>query len=146
MLRRSADSVFLSKTWKVARLTSAISSSPRKIRLALSCDGTIVGAVGDTPPVMAKDPPAAPNAKAVLLAVCLAARFVLAIVESPASSPQPRTSQGEFRLLGGNTQVFGLGETSPSAMSAASASCRWLSRVRVRRIDRHALHVADHPS
>ena len=80
---RRRDSLSLSKTWKVARLVSAISSSPRKICLALSCDGAAVGAVADAPPVMAKDTPAAPNAKAALLAVRFVARFALAIVESP---------------------------------------------------------------
>ena len=80
---RRRNSLSLSKTWKVARLVSAISSSPRKICLALSRDGAAVGAVADAPPVMAKDTPAAPNAKAALLAVRFVARFALAIVESP---------------------------------------------------------------
>jgi hypothetical protein len=61
------DSVSLSKTWKVDKLTSAISSSPRKIRRALSCNAAFVGAVAEVPPVMARETPAAPNAKAVLL-------------------------------------------------------------------------------
>jgi hypothetical protein len=73
----------LSKTWKVARLTSEISSSPRKIRRALSCDGISVGAVADAPPVMAKETPAAPKAKAAFLTFRLEPRFAFAIVEPP---------------------------------------------------------------
>jgi hypothetical protein len=66
--------------WKVATLTSVISSSPRKIRRALSCDGIFVGAVADAPPVMAKDTPAAPNAKAAVVTFRFGRRFAFAII------------------------------------------------------------------
>ena len=59
------------------------SSSPRKIRRALSCDTTFVGAVAEAPPVMAKDTPAAPNAKAALLAFRFGPRFASTIMKSP---------------------------------------------------------------
>ena len=52
-----------------------------KIRLASSRNGKFVGAVANAPPVMVKDTPAAPNAKAALLVVRFVARFALAIVE-----------------------------------------------------------------
>src|ERR1700683_2779077 len=68
----------LSKTWKVARLTSEISSSVRISRRALSCDATFVaGAVADAAPVIARETPAAPNAKAAFLAKAAFPRFRL---------------------------------------------------------------------
>jgi hypothetical protein len=68
----------LSKTWNVARLTSEISSSVRINRRALSCDGTFVaGALADAAPVIARETPAAPNAKAAFLAKAAFPRFRL---------------------------------------------------------------------
>src|SRR6202035_3579419 len=79
-----------SKTWKVARLTSEISSSVRISRRALSCDGTfVVGAVADAAPVIARETPAAPNAKAAFLdkaaflLFLLAYRLACVMVEPP---------------------------------------------------------------
>ena len=70
----------MSKTWKVAKLTSETSSSPRTIRRALSCDGTFVaGAVADAPPPIAKETPAAPNTKAAFRLFRLEPRAVCTI-------------------------------------------------------------------
>jgi hypothetical protein len=69
-------------------LTSEISFSKKKIRLASSCDGAFAGAVADAPPVMAKDAPAAPNAKAAVLAVRLVARLALAMWSSAFKLPR----------------------------------------------------------
>jgi hypothetical protein len=74
----------LSKTWKVARLTSENSSSPRINRRALSCDGTfVVGAVADAAPVITRETPAAPNAQAALPRLRVDRRFVCVMVEPP---------------------------------------------------------------
>ncbi len=70
----------MSKTWKVAKLMSDISSSPRTIRFALSSDGTfVVGAVADARPPIAKETPAAPKTKAAFRRFSLELRFACAI-------------------------------------------------------------------
>jgi hypothetical protein len=59
---------------------SEISSSPRKIRRALSSDATlVVDAVADAPPVTAKETPAAPNTKAAFPTFRLELRLAFAI-------------------------------------------------------------------
>src|SRR5580658_190829 len=74
----------LSKTWNVARLTSEISSSVRISRRALSCDGTFVaGAVADAAPVIARETPAAPNAKAAFLRFRMELRLACVMVDPP---------------------------------------------------------------
>src|SRR5580692_5129774 len=79
----------LSKTWKVARLTSEISSSVRIRRRALSCDGrSVAGAVADAAPVIARETPAAPHAKAdfakaALPRFLLELRFACVMVDPP---------------------------------------------------------------
>jgi hypothetical protein len=74
----------LSKTWNVARLTSEISSSARISRRALSCDGTVVaGALADAAPVIARETPAAPHAKAAFARLRLELRFAFVMVEPP---------------------------------------------------------------
>jgi hypothetical protein len=50
---------------------------------ALSCDSLVGGAVADAPPVIAKETPAAPNAKAAFPMFRLEPRFAFAIVEPP---------------------------------------------------------------
>jgi hypothetical protein len=69
---------------------SAISSSPRKICRALSCDARFAGAVADAPPVMAKDTPAAPNAKAAVFTFRFGLRLAFAIEVSGSECPAAR--------------------------------------------------------
>jgi hypothetical protein len=63
---------------------SEISSSPRKVRRALSCEGCVVaGAVADAPPTVAIEIPAAPNAKAAFRPLRLEPRFARTILKPP---------------------------------------------------------------
>jgi hypothetical protein len=90
----------LSKTWKVAKLTSEISSSPRKIRRALSCNGTFVfGATADAPPTMAKETPAAPKATAAFEMFRLERCVTFDIVKPP---HKDRSNDHRTSLRNGN--------------------------------------------
>jgi hypothetical protein len=101
----------LSKTWNVARLTSEISSSVRINRRALSCNGAFVaGAVADAAPVIARETPAAPNAKAAFPRLCLELRLACVMVEPP----RRRFDQGT--------------RTNFSALRHEPARCRFGSR------------------
>src|ERR1700722_5514448 len=95
----------LSKTWKVARLTSEISSSARINRRALSSNGAfVVGALADAAPVIARETPAAPNAKAAFLDKAafllffLEFRLACVMVEPPRQGFDQGT-HGSFRAL-----------------------------------------------
>jgi hypothetical protein len=65
----------------------------------LSCDGTfVVGAVADAAPVIARETPAAPNAKAAFLLFLLELRLACVMVEPPRQDLDQWT-RGSFRAL-----------------------------------------------
>ena len=68
-------------------------------RRALSSNGTfVVGAVADAAPVIARETPAAPNAKAAFLLFLLELRLACVMVESPRQGFDQWT-RGNFRVL-----------------------------------------------
>jgi hypothetical protein len=65
----------------------------------LSCDGTsVAGAVADAAPVIARETPAAPNAKAAFLRFRMEFRFACVMVEPPRQDLDQWT-RGSFRVL-----------------------------------------------
>jgi hypothetical protein len=89
----------------------------------LSCDGTFVaGAVADAAPVIARETPAAPNAKAAFLPKAAFPRFLLELrlacdmVEPPRQGFDQWT-RGSFRALRRKQSRCRFGSASPNAVA-----------------------------
>jgi hypothetical protein len=88
----------------------------------LSCDGTFVaGAVADAAPVIAKETPAAPNAKAAFLRFRMELRLACVMVEPPRQDLDQWT-RGSFRALRHEPARCPFGSTHPTRSFATSAS------------------------